>query len=80
MNKVRQNLQLKAEVVRVSERTARVRVVSKKRNSLYQKSYTISQHYLADIPVDYKVEAGQEVVIERSRPLSKRKHWQIKVK
>jgi len=47
-----------------------------KEHPRYRKRYRIQHKYLADNP-DNKYQAGDRVVIEECRPLSRRKRWRI---
>lgn len=55
--------------------TASVVVTRLKTHPLYQKKTKWTKSYLADNPI--KAKEGDEVVIESTRPLSKRKSWKI---
>ena len=56
-------------------KTATVLVESRKSDPLYGKSFLRSKKYLAEDP--YGVSDGDIVIIQKSRPFSKRKHWLI---
>ncbi len=56
--------------------TAAVKVTSVKVHPIYKKRYHVSKKYLAHNPED-KFQVGDKVIIEETRPLSKRKHWII---
>lgn len=73
------NARRKLEGVVVSDRmdkTVTVRVDRVKTHSKYRKQYKVSKRYLAH---DEKEESkiGDEVVIEETRPMSKRKAWRV---
>lgn len=44
---------------------------------LYQKIIKMNKKYLVSKEKDFVVEVGDSVVIQQSRPLSKRKKWKI---
>lgn len=56
-------------------KTAVVKVTSRKTHPLYRKSYIWQKKYLADDPIGVK--EGDVVEIEKIRPISKKKHWQV---
>lgn len=58
------------------EKTAVVIVESQKKHPLYKKSFLRTKKYLVDDP--FKVKDGDVVIFEKVRPISKRKHFQIK--
>lgn len=47
-------------------------------HALYKKSYRKSKKFLADTKGITDLIAGDEVIIEECRPLSKRKHFKVK--
>lgn len=55
--------------------TVSVLVETTKRHRLYRKSFARSRKYLADDSL--KVSEGDIVEIEKTRPISKRKHWKV---
>ncbi len=57
------------------QHSAAVRVESKKTHPLYKKSFVSSKKYLADDP--FGVSDGDVVIIEKVKPISRRKHWLI---
>ncbi|MDO8499036.1 MAG: 30S ribosomal protein S17, partial [bacterium] len=57
------------------QKTAVVRVESRKTHPLYKKSYVWSKKYLADDPIG--VVLGDVVEIVKVAPISKRKHFRI---
>lgn len=57
-------------------KTAVVEVDRSWRHPIYQKTVKRSKKYLVHDPQG-KAQAGQVVVIQEIRPVSKRKHWQI---
>lgn len=56
--------------------TVRVEVKHTKVHPVYKKRYTQTTSYLVHDPSD-KVEVGQTVTITVTKPVSKRKRWQI---
>ena len=77
-NKKRQ--QLKGIIVSDKmNQTAVVRVETLKQDKIYKKRYRVFRRYLAHNPAD-KFKLGEKVLIEQTRPLSKRKRWVIKSK
>lgn len=61
----------------VSDKTIVVSVVTRMVHPLYKKRYNLTKKYMAH---DEKNEAKKDdiVIIEESRPLSKRKRWALK--
>jgi small subunit ribosomal protein S17 len=55
--------------------TAVVLVETKKRHSVYQKSFTSTKKYLVDDSLEVKL--GDIVEFNKCRPISKLKHWKI---
>ena len=55
--------------------TVRVEVVRTFHHPIYRKRVKRSQSYLAHL--EGEAAAGQAVVIEESRPISKRKRWRV---
>ena len=53
-----------------------VAVTRVRRHPLYKKSVRSTKKYLAHSP-DNDIHAGDWVLIEETRPLSKRKHWRV---
>jgi len=71
---------LKGKIVSVKmKETATVEVVILKKHPLYKKRYRSFKKYLAHNK-DNQYKLGDEVVIEETRPLSKKKRWLIKSK
>lgn len=58
------------------QKTATVLVSRRKKHPLYKKTFLQTKKYLADDPLGVK--DGDMVSLEKVRPISKRKHWQIK--
>lgn len=58
------------------QKTATVLVSRRKRHPLYKKTFLQTKKYLADDPLGVK--DGDVVILEKVKPISKRKHWQIK--
>lgn len=58
------------------QKTATVLVSKRKKHSLYKKTFLQTKKYLADDPLG--VRDGDVVILEKVRPISKRKHWRIK--
>ena len=56
-------------------KTVTVLVESRREHPLYQKRYVWTQKYLVDDPLGAKL--GDIVVFVKTRPISKRKHWQV---
>ncbi len=57
------------------QKTVAVLIEREKRHPLYGKAFLRTKKYLADDPIGAKL--GDIVVIEKIRPISKRKHWQV---
>ncbi|MBI4032192.1 30S ribosomal protein S17 [Candidatus Berkelbacteria bacterium] len=57
--------------------TARVNVARMARHPLYEKAYTVSGSYLVHVPAGQTVSVGSVVEIEETRPISRRKAWQL---
>lgn len=57
------------------EKTVVVLIERKKTHPLYKKSYLRTKKYLADDSLGAKL--GDIVVLEKIRPISKRKHWKV---
>lgn len=55
--------------------TAVVLIVSRKVHPLYNKSFVRTKRYIVDDSLGVK--DGDVVVIEKTRPISKNKHWKI---
>lgn len=53
-----------------------VAVMRVRRHPLYKKTVRSTKKYLAHSP-NNDVHAGDRVLIEETRPLSKRKHWRV---
>jgi len=62
-------------VLRVADRTARVRVDWKKAHRLYGKLYPISKSLQVDVSNDLSLQLGDTVLIEEIRPVSRCKAW-----
>ncbi len=60
----------------INENTVVVDVENVKFHSRYKKRYKVNKKYLSHVD-QVKVEKGQKVVIEESRPISKRKTWRV---
>lgn len=58
------------------QKTAVVLISRRKKHPLYGKTFVRTKKYLADDPLGVK--DGDMVILEKVRPISKRKHWQIK--
>ncbi len=58
------------------DKTAVVRVETLKKHPKYRKRVRMFKKYMADNPNNNRKE-GEEVIIEESHPLSKRKKWRI---
>lgn len=58
-----------------TEKTVTVLVESRKTHPLYKKTYAWSKKYLVHDEMNVKM--GDVVMIEKSRPYSKRKHWKV---
>ncbi len=58
------------------QKTVTVLVEGRKTHPLYNKSFLQTKKYLVDDQMGVKL--GQIVEFEKIRPISKRKHWQIK--
>lgn len=58
------------------QNTAAVLISRRKKHPLYKKTFLRTKKYLVDDPIGVK--NGDIVRIEKVRPISKRKHWQIK--
>jgi small subunit ribosomal protein S17 len=72
--------QLKGKIIsnKMNE-TAVVKVTAFKKHPIYKKRYKRFKKYLAH-NANNQFKTGNEVIMEASRPLSKRKHWVIKCK
>ncbi len=57
------------------DKTVKVQVNYTKIHPLYQKRYTVSRKFL--VHTDVEVKKNQQVIIEESKPVSKRKSWKI---
>lgn len=57
------------------DKTVRIEVVRTFHHPLYRKRMKVAKSYLAHFEGD--VNLGQEVVIEETRPISKRKKWRV---
>lgn len=57
------------------EKTVTVLVERLKEHPLYRKKYKSSKKYLAHSELKYAV--GDRVIIEESRPISKKKRWKV---
>jgi len=57
--------------------TARVRVDEMRRHPVYGKQFRTSTSLLTHVPSKLTVGVGDTVTIEETRPISKRKAWQI---
>lgn len=62
----------------IDNKTFKAVSTSYKKHPQYGKYVTAHKKYLVDSG-DNKVEVGQEVEIQASRPISKRKRWALKV-
>ena len=58
------------------DQTITVLVTTYKMHTLYKKRYIFSKKYLVHDP-DNEAKKDDEVVIRQSRPISKRKRWQL---
>ncbi len=67
---------LTGEIIKKSgTNTYKVRVVYTRRHPKYMKVITVRRHFLVHSEKDYDI--GASVVIEETKPISKRKHFQI---
>lgn len=57
--------------------TARVQVARMMRHPIYEKAYTVTASYLVHVPAGQTVAVGSVVEIEETRPISRRKAWQV---
>lgn len=57
------------------QHTAKVLVVRRWAHPLYHKILTRKKHYLAHTTISLK--PGDKVVIQATKPISKRKRWQV---
>lgn len=57
--------------------TARVRVDRHARHPLYEKAYRVSASYLVHVADEQTIAPGATVEIEETRPISRRKRWQV---
>ena len=62
---------------RIDQRTAAVRVDRQVRHPKYGKSYRRTTKLLVEVAPSFELKAGDVVVIEATRPISKRKSWQV---
>lgn len=58
------------------DQTAVVKIMVFKQDKLYKKRYRLFKRYLVHNP-NNKFKAGETVIIEKCRPLSKKKRWRI---
>lgn len=58
------------------DKTVVVEVERVKQHPLYQKRYTVHDKYQVHDP-DNEFQAGDQVLIEECRPLSKNKRWRV---
>lgn len=65
------------EVQHVSDKTARVKVGRTTMHPIYRKRYSVHSTILAHIPTGVEVETGATVTVQRTRPVSKHKHWTV---
>lgn len=67
----------KGQVINIcSKNTIKVRIVSLKNHPKYHKKYKVSKNFLVDSP-NNKFQIGQVVHIKETRPLSRRKHFEV---
>lgn len=64
-------------IVHLNVPTARVRVDEMRRHPVYGKQFRLSTSILAHVPATVQTAVGDVVLIEETRPVSKRKAWQI---
>ena len=64
-------------ILHFSSPTARVRVDEMRRHPVYGKQFRTSTSLLTHVPSKLTVGVGDIVTIEETRPISKRKAWQI---
>lgn len=57
------------------QKTVSVLIEREKKHAFYGKAFIRTKKYLADDPIGAKM--GDIVVIEKIRPISKRKHWKV---
>lgn len=55
------------------EKTIVVSIDSKKTHPLYRKKYTVTKKFMAQNDISAKI--GDFVIIEETKPISKRKNW-----
>jgi len=75
-NKLRKQLKGKIVSDKMDE-TAVIKVITFTKHPIYKKRYKRFKKYLAH-NTDNQFKKGNEVIIESTKPLSKRKHWIIK--
>lgn len=64
-------------ILHLNTPTARVRVDEMRRHPIYSKQYRTSTSLLTHVPNNLTVGVGDIVTIEETRPISKRKAWQV---
>ncbi len=64
-------------VVHLASPTARVSVERMRRHEVYGKPYRVTTSFLVHVPSTTTVAVGDIVEIEETRPISKRKSWQV---
>ena len=57
------------------EKTVSIRVTNIKIHPLYQRRYLKTKKYL--VQTEIEVKKGQKVIIQESRPVSRKKSWQV---
>lgn len=65
-------------VKNVLQQTVTVLVESKRPHPIYKKYITHSKKFLVHVPEGIEINLGDYVQIEQTRPISKRKNFQIK--
>jgi len=60
------------------QKTAKVLVIRRWAHPLYHKILTKKKHYL--VHTDIKLKPGDRVIIQETKPISKRKRWQVNKK
>lgn len=70
--------QIKGKIEKIIDNsTIKVSVARSVRHPKYQKKYTITKSYLVDSKDTKKFEIGKEIIIEETKPVSKKKNWRV---
>ena len=70
---------LKGKVIRNNgKKTVIVQVLIKKTHKRYKKTICFKKNYMVNDTLNSKIDIGDNVIIIKTKPISKYKHWQIK--